>query len=165
MPIYEFYCRECHRIFNFFSRGVNTTKRPSCPKCRRPRIERKVSSFAISKGLSEPAADGMPDIDESRMEQVMSELAQDAEGMSEDDPRQMAGMMRKLYDATGLELGGGMEEAIRRMEAGEDPDKIDQELGDLLEEEDPFLAGGKRSLKNLRRKLTPPSVDDTLHDL
>lgn len=165
MPLYEFYCSDCHRIFNFLSRSVNTSKRPSCPKCRRPRIERKVSSFAISKGLSEPAADGMPDIDESRMEQVMSELANDAEGMSEDDPRQMAGMMRKLYDATGLKMGGGMEEAIRRMEAGEDPDKIDQEMGDLLEEEDPFLAGGGRSLKNLRRKLSPPSVDDTLYDL
>lgn len=164
MPIYEFYCSDCHRIFNFLSRGVNTSKRPSCPKCRRPRIERKVSSFAISKGLSEPAADGMPDIDESKMERVMAELARDAEGMSEDDPRQMAGMMRKLYDATGLKMGGGMEEAIRRMEAGEDPDKIDQEMGDLLEEEDPFFAGGERSLRNLRRRL-PPSVDDTLYDL
>jgi hypothetical protein len=50
----------------------------------------------------------------------------------------MARMMRKLFDTTGLPLGPNMEEAIRRMEAGEDPDKIEEELGDLLDQEDPF---------------------------
>jgi hypothetical protein len=124
-----------------------------------------VSTFAISKGLAEPAADGMPDIDESKMEQAMMELASEAEGMSEEDPRQMARLMRKLYDATGMEVGGGMEEAIRRMEAGEDPDKIDEEMGDLLEEEDPFMPKDKKGLKSLTRRLKPPSVDDTLYDL
>lgn len=165
MPIYEFYCANCHMIFNFLSRSVNTTKRPSCPKCKRPKLQRKVSTFAISKGLSEPAADGVADLDESKMEHAMMELASEAEGMSEDDPRQMARLMRKLYDATGMEVGGGMEEAIRRMEAGEDPDKIDEEMGDLLEEEDPFMPKGKKGLRSLTRRLKPPAVDDTLYDL
>ena len=165
MPIYEFYCPECHAIFSFFSRFVNTTKKPSCPKCKRPKLQRKVSTFAISKGLAEPAADGMPDIDESKMEQAMMELASEAEGVGEDDPRQMARLMRKLYDATGMEVGGGMEEAMRRMEAGEDPDKIDEEMGALLEEEDPFLPKGKKGLTSLARRLQPPSVDDTLYEL
>ena len=165
MPIYEFYCPNCHIIFNFLSRSVNTAKKPSCPKCKRPKLQRKVSTFAISKGLAEPAADGMPDIDESKMEQAMMELASEAEGMSEENPRQMARLMRKLYDATGMEVGGGMEEAMRRMEAGEDPDKIDEEMGDLLEEEDPFLPKGKKGLRSLTRRLKPPSVDDTLYDL
>lgn len=165
MPIYEFYCPNCHMIFNFLSRTVNTKKRPTCPKCKRPKLERKVSSFAISKGLSEPAADGMPDLDETQMEKAMMELAGEAEGMNEEDPRGMARLMRKLYDATGMKLTGGMEEAIRRMEAGEDPDKIDEEMGDILEEEDPFLPEGGRSLKSLRRRLRPPSVDDTLYEM
>ncbi|MCK4728291.1 MAG: zinc ribbon domain-containing protein, partial [Desulfobacterales bacterium] len=34
MPIYEFYCEDCNTIFNFFSRSVNTTKRPPCPRCK-----------------------------------------------------------------------------------------------------------------------------------
>lgn len=165
MPIYEFYCADCHVIFNFFSRTVNTSKQPSCPKCGRPKLHRKVSTFAISKGLAEPAAETTAGLDESKMEQAMMELAQEAEGMSEDDPRQMARLMRKLYGATGMEVGGGMEEAIRRMEAGEDPDKIDEEMGDLLDGEDPFLPEGKRTLKSLARRLRPPCVDDTLYDM
>lgn len=40
--------------------------------------------------------------------------------------------MHKLHDATGISLGKGTEEAIRRMEAGEDPDEMENELGDLL---------------------------------
>ncbi len=58
--------------------------------------------------------------------------------MNEDDPQAMARMMRKLMDTTGMNMGEGMEEAIRRMEAGEDPDKVEEEMGDVLDAEDPF---------------------------
>ncbi|GAB4261245.1 MAG: zinc ribbon domain-containing protein [Deferrisomatales bacterium] len=166
MPVYEFYCSECHMIFNFLSRRVNTEKRPDCPRCGRPHLERQVSLFAISRGRKEEGDDGLPDLDEDRMERAMMELAAEAEGIDEDDPRQAARLMRKLYDATGMELGPGMQEAIRRMEAGEDPDAIEEELGDALEEEDPFSGGGGTSrLKTLRRKLLKPRVDETLYEL
>jgi len=36
---------------------------------------------------------------------------------------------------TGLELGPGMNEALKRMEGGEDPDRIEAEMGNLLEDE------------------------------
>lgn len=57
-----------------------------------------------------------------------------------------------------------MEEAIRRMEAGEDPDKIEEEMGDPLEEEPGFGESG-RSLRQLSKRLKPPEVDETLYDL
>ena len=165
MPVYEFYCPDCHMLFNFFSRRVNTEKCPNCPRCTRPQLERQVSRFAISKGRKEEDGD-MPDIDESRMEQAMQALAAEAEGLDEDNPRQAARMMRKLYEATGMQLGGGMEEAIRRMEAGEDPEQIEAEMGDVLESEDPFAAGEMRKgLKALHRQPPRPQVDTTLYDL
>ena len=148
MPIYEFYCTDCHTVFSFLSKTMNTTKRPDCPRCGRPKLDRRMSRFAVSKGRSEPAAgepdrpDLPPGFDEAKMEQAMEALAQEAEGANEDDPRQMARMMRKLYDTTGLPLGPGMEEAMRRMESGEDPDKIEEELGDALDQEDPFGGEG-----------------------
>jgi putative FmdB family regulatory protein len=171
MPIYEFYCGDCHTVYSFLSRTVNTTKRPDCPRCRRPKLERRVSRFAISKGQSKPpeADQAMPDLDEAKMEQAMEQLAGEAEGMDEDDPRQMARMMRKLYEGAGLPVSEKMEEAVRRLEAGEDPEKIEEEMGDFLDEEDPLLggAGGAAGggLRGLSRKLRPPNVDETLYDL
>ncbi len=93
----------------------------------------------------------------------MAMLARDADKIDEDDPRQAANLMRKLSDATGLKMGPGMEEALSRMERGEDPEKIEEEMGDLLEEEEPFLFDEqKRSVAKPKPK---PKVDDTLYDL
>ncbi len=167
MPIYEFYCADCHTIYNFFSRRINTEKRPRCPNpaCGREQLERRVSLFAVSRNRAEPQDDALGDLDESQMEKAMAAMAGEMESIDEDDPKQVARMMRRLYDATGLNLGPGMEEAIRRMEAGDDPDKIEEEMGDLLEEEDPFAAKSRRRLGDLRRKYLPPKVDETLYDL
>lgn len=167
MPIYEFYCATCHTVFNFLSRSVNTSKHPACPRCARPRLERRMSPFAISKGRAEnEGADGLPDIDEARMERAMAEIAQQAEGVDEEDPRRMARLMRKLYDSTGLSLGEGVDEAIRRMEDGEDPEKIEEQLGGILGDEDPFSGAAPGKLAAvMRRRLRPASVDDTLYEL
>ena len=162
MPIYEFYCPQCHMVFNFFSRSVNTEKRPSCPKCNRKRLTRQMSSFAVLRGTKEDQDTGLPDIDESKLERAMSALASEAETMNEDDPRQAAQLMRKLTQMTGLELGSGMEEALRRMEAGEDPDQIEAEMGDLLEQEDPVIFQGQ---KGFGRHKGPPRKDETLYEL
>lgn len=166
MPVYEFYCTDCHVIFKFFSRRVNTEGRPACPRCARDELEKRVSPFAISRGLKE-ADESLPaGLDESRLESAMAQLAQEAEHIQEDDPRQMARLMRKLYETTGMEVGGTMAEAISRMEAGEDPETIEQSLGDALEGEDPFsMIAKKGGLRNLKGKLLPPEEDDTLHEM
>jgi hypothetical protein len=122
-----------------------------------------MSIFArVSGGKEEGAVDDMPPIDEAKMEKAMAMLAGEADKINEDDPRQAAMLMRKLSDATGLNLGPGMEEALNRMERGEDPEKIEQEMGDLLEGEEPFMVGAKA--KKGSRKPTP-RIDETLYDL
>ena len=162
MPIYEFYCPDCHRIYNFFSKSINTEKRPSCPRCGRLRLDRQMSVFASPKNQGGEDEAPLPDIDESKMERAMNLLAAEAENIDENDPRQAANLMRKLSDMTGLNLGSGMEEALRRMEAGEDPEAIEAEMGDLLEEEEPF-ALEKKSVAG--RRYSPPDVDNGLYDL
>jgi len=169
MPIYEFYCPDCHRIFNFFSRGVNVEKRPDCPRCKRPELERRVSLFAVSKGLAEPQddpLDALDNVDEQRLEQAMAGLAEEAEGLDDDDPRQMGRLMRRLVDAAGLQLKPELVEAIRRIEAGEDPESVEEQMGGLFDGEDPLLSDDAKShLAGLRRRVLPPSVDETLYDL
>ena len=77
--------------------------------------------------------------------------------------------MRQVFAAAGLPVGTGMEEALKRMEAGEDPEKVEAEMGDVLGE-DPFGVGGeavepKARLAGLRRRLLPPSVDPELYEM
>ena len=167
MPVYEFYCPDCHTIFNFFSRRVNTEACPACPRCERPELERQISLFAISSGRKddEEGEGPMPDLDDPRMERAMMALAAEAEKLDDDDPRQAAQFMRKLCETTGMELNAEMKEMIRRMEAGEDPDKLDEELGEGLDDFDPFGEIGVQGLKHLRQQYTRPKVDETLYEL
>jgi putative FmdB family regulatory protein len=163
MPIYEFYCKRCNTIFNFFSGSVNVDKKPDCPNCKKIKLERRMSTFSTLKNRGENEdKGGMPDLDESKMEQAMSLLAREAEHMDENDPRQAANLMRKLSDMTGLNLGPGMEEALARMERGEDPEQIEADMGDLLEGEEPFDIKGKAG-KYLKRPA--PKIDDKLYYL
>ena len=164
MPIYEFYCEDCNTIFNFFSKSVNTNKKPKCPKCKTKTLARRMSAFAFTgKAKEDGDMDDLP-IDEARMEKAMHMLAGEAENINEDDPRQAANLMRKLTDITGLELGPGMQEALQRMEGGEDPDQIEAEMGNLLEEEEPFILPEKKAGAGKARR-PAPSRDDTLYDL
>jgi putative FmdB family regulatory protein len=165
MSIYEFYCPECHTVFNFFSRRINTETVPSCPKCRNPNLERQMSIFSVSKGHRDKVDETIGDIDEQKLEKALTSLAGEMEGVDEDDPKQAARLMRRLFETTGLNPGSGMQEAMNRMEAGEDPEKIEAEMGDILEQEDPFAMVSKQGLKTLRRRYLPPNVDETLYDL
>lgn len=163
MPIYEFYCKDCNTIFNFFSRSVNTTRIPGCPKCNSSALKRRMSMFAVTGRASEQEDDDDLPVDSDKMERAMQMLESEAQSLDEDDPRQAAQFMRKLSDMTGLELGSGMQEALRRMEKGEDPEQIEADMGDVLENEEPFFASGG-GLSRLRKKL-PPRRDDTLYEL
>ena len=164
MPIYEFFCPDCNTIFSFFSSTVNTSKVPACPKCKRAVLERQVSLFAVTgKAKQDGDMDDLP-FDETKMEQAMNMLAGEAENINEDDPRQAAQLMRKLTDMTGMELGSGMQEALQRMEQGEDPEQLEAEMGDLLESEDPFIMPGKKG-KSGRAARPAPTKDETLYDL
>jgi hypothetical protein len=122
-----------------------------------------MSAFAVTgKATEDGDVDDLP-FDENKMEKAMQMLAGEADKINEDDPRQAANLMRKLSDMTGLELGESMNEALKRMEAGEDPDAIEAEMGDLLEEDEPFLLPGKKGGKSTRK--TAPKRDETLYDL
>jgi putative FmdB family regulatory protein len=168
MPIYEFYCADCHILFNYFSKGINTEKRPLCPRCGKRELERQISAFATTgKGgeKEEGGGDDLP-IDESRMERALESLAGEAESMGEDNPKQAADLMRKFSKMTGVEFGQGMREALDRMEAGEDPEKIEADMGDRIEGEEPFiLPEGKAVAGGKGGKRAPMRRDPTLYDL
>ena len=170
MPMYEFFCPDCNTIFTFLSKSVNTVKKPSCPKCKRPDLDRMISRFAVTGKAKEPstgenAGSDLP-IDEAKMERAMETLASQAEGIDENNPRQAADLMRKFSDLTGLKLGDKMEDALARIEAGEDPEALEKEM-EGLDENDLFkLDGtGEGGSKSKGAKKRAPARDEMLYEM
>ena len=145
MPVYEFLCASCNKIFSFHSFKVATEKIPKCPKCSNADLRRVPSSFGVataSKASVGQGDDAGAGLDDPRMEQEMMRFASELEGMDENDPRAMAAAVRKMTEIAGEPVTPAMEEMIRRLEAGEDPEKVEEELGDALEEEMGDEGGG-----------------------
>jgi len=141
MPIYEFACPKCRRIFSFLSKRLTPDRLPVCPKCGNKKLSKQVSRFAMTRGLKEPAAKAetegdeppMPDLDDPRVERAMMELERDMEHLDENNPKHMAHMMKKMKDLMPPgSVPKELDTAIKRLEAGEDPEKIEEDMGDLL---------------------------------
>ncbi|MEO8503723.1 MAG: zinc ribbon domain-containing protein [Acidobacteriota bacterium] len=177
MPIYEFYCPDCNTVYSFFSSSIDTDSRPSCPRCGRVNLERKPSRFAALRGGSpkeesddeSALGDLGGNLDEERMERAMAAMAGEMEGFGDgdgpEDPRALARMLRKFGDATGLDAGPRMEEMLRRLESGEDPDELESEMsGEGGTDDDGDLSDFfqvRKAAKAARR----PKVDETLYFL
>ena len=141
MPIYEFACPKCRRIYSFLSKRVAPDRLPVCPKCGNQKMSKQVSRFAMTRKLAEPAAHTdagpgeppMPDLEDPRVAQAMAEMERDLEHLDENNPRHMAHMMKKMKNL--MPPGSVPKEldvAIKRLEAGEDPEKIEADMGDVL---------------------------------
>lgn len=160
MPIYEFFCDDCNTVFNFYSTTINTSKIPLCPKCEGRDLKRMLSPFATVSGKKEKGDAADLPLDESKMEKALQVMEKEMSNIKEDDPRQMASLLRKMTEAAGGNMDEGMEEALRRMEAGEDPENIEADMGDTLNPENIFSDQKRRG-----KRPQKISYDETLYDL
>lgn len=98
-----------------------------------------MSSFSMISGggngnnESDASTPDLSDVDEAHMMRAMGELEKDMAHLDENNPKHMAHMMRKMQQSMpeGM-LPKEMDTAIKRLEAGEDPDKIEEDMGDIL---------------------------------
>jgi putative FmdB family regulatory protein len=174
MPIYEFQCPGCNVLFHFFSRRVDTETQPPCPRCGKP-LGRQVSLFTARASSARDAdasgyddvGEELPFVDDARMKRALDGL--DASGaFDSEDPRAVAGAMRTFAENSGLHLGGAAAEAVARMEAGESPESIEQELGDALADEGaPFVApaGSGAPPSGTVPRRAGPERDPTLYEM
>ena len=138
MPIYEFYCPKNQKIYSFLARSLAYAGvTPRCPDNPKYPMERLVSGFAVT-GRAKETPDAAPDgMDDPKMEAAMAQMEREFSTLDSEnpDPKQLAQVMRRMSSLTGEAMPPQAEEMIRRMEAGEDPDKLDEEYGDAP---DPF---------------------------
>ena len=137
MPIYEYYCPDNHTIYQFYAKTLAQGKiTPKCPDNPKFRLKKLVSAFAItSRGSGDEAAEKTPSAAESespdgaRMEAAMGAMEREFANVDENDPKAMGRMMRRMSELAGEKIEGQLEEVVRKLEEGTDPDALEDQLG------------------------------------
>jgi len=78
--------------------------------------------------------------EESRLDDV-ADLS-DLPDLDENDPRSLGRWMRKMSAETGEDLGPEFDEVVGRLEAGENPEDIENSMPDLMGEGGDDFGGG-----------------------
>ncbi len=122
MPFYNYRCRDCGRKVTLFFENYTAydEAEPACSRCGSKNVVEIIGRVAIAKSedarldsLADPGALG--DLDEN-------------------DPKSMGRWMRKMSQEMGEDMGPEFDEVIGRLEAGEDPESIEQSMPELGDE-------------------------------
>ena len=188
MPIYEYYCPDNNKIYQFFAKRLaQGATIPRCPDNPAHRMVKLLSAFAVtgktkksedaSAGPAGSAAEGNPGAGaDPRTEAAMASMENEFAHVDENDPRAMGRMMRRMAELTGEKIGGEMEEVVRKLEEGADPESLEDTLGGPDEpgggDPEGDDAGGapaasadpKEPARRPRPRRAPPIRDPKLYD-
>jgi putative FmdB family regulatory protein len=143
MPIYEYRCGNCKRRVSLFFGSFSAAERRAeageieCPRCGSKELSRLMSKVNMVRddrgattyddfdGADDPGMDGVGGMDGM------------FEGLDDEDPRSVARWARRMKESMGdeLDMGPEFDQALARIEAGEDPDKV-------MDDVDPEALGG-----------------------
>ena len=117
MPIYEYRCLNCRRRFDrFMTYSEYESALVACSHCDSTNISRKIGKIRIARS------------DETRMDSLS-----DFEGMEnlDADPRALGQMMRRMKSEVGEEMPAEFDEVVNRLESGQSPEDIENDLPEL----------------------------------
>jgi len=126
MPIYEYRCSDCRRRFSVFWRTYTDAEESPeavCSHCGSTNVHRLVSRVRTVRS------------EESRMEDLADPSV--LGDLDENDPKSMGRFMRKMMNEMGDEagdLGPEFEEVVDRLESGQDPEDIERDMPDLMDD-------------------------------
>jgi len=134
MPIYEFFCPENNRIYQFYARTLAQGRTvPRCPDNPKYRMRKVLSAFAVGGAERGEGPAGAPGPangpEDGRIEAAIGAMEREFSSVDEKDPRAMGRIMRRMAELTGERIGGDMEEVVRKLEEGADPDTLEEQLG------------------------------------
>ncbi len=109
MPIYEFRCRDCHRLSSVFLKSISASCDPRCQHCGSSKLERAVSRFAYHR--SEQA--------------VLKDYGAEPQRLEDyKDPRQIGRWAERKFDEFGIEMPREAREMIDAAREGEFPEPV-----------------------------------------
>lgn len=118
VPTYNYICGDCKkRISVYQSYEEYGHISIQCPHCDGTNLQRIINRVRFARS------------EDSRLES----LADPSQwgNFDENDPRSMARMMRKMGEELGEELPGEFDEVVDRLEAGQSPEEIENDMPDL----------------------------------
>jgi putative FmdB family regulatory protein len=118
MPVYDFRCADCKKRFEIFLTFAEYDHYHAvCPACYSVNVSRVIRKIRFSLG------------DRSRLATLADPANLD--GLDE-DPRALGKMMKEMKTQMGEnDLPGEFDEVVDRLEKGQTPDQIEQDLPEL----------------------------------
>ncbi len=154
MPIYEYRCADCKRKVSVFFGSFSIAERRAeagdieCTRCSSKNLSRLMSKAYMVRGTGGASDDDYGDMEDDDMGNMssmggmgdmddMGGMGRMFDGLDEEDPRSVARWARRMKDSMGgeMDMGPEFDQALSRIEAGEDPDKV-------MEDMDPEALGG-----------------------
>jgi len=103
MPIYEYFCEDCHKKSSFLLLRVSEEIDPFCKMCGGKRMKRLVSRISITKS------------EEKRMEGLLDPSK--FSDLDENDPKSIEKIMKKMGRELGDDFEQSMEEALHESQS------------------------------------------------
>jgi putative FmdB family regulatory protein len=122
MPIYEYRCGGCRRRVSIFFRSFSAVGDATCPRCGSTELTRLMSRVSVIRG---GGADDGGDVDGGDDELDPTGMLA---GLDDEDPRSVARWARHMSAEMGEPLEPEFEQALTRIEAGEDPERVMEEV-------------------------------------
>lgn len=113
MPIYEYRCHGCKKIFSFLVGVVADCGEPACPRCGGTKLTKLISRVARVRS----------------QDAVLEDLADPSHAGDLEDPKAMAQWAKKMGRAIGEEAGEDFSGELDEMLEGpaEEGEKLDEE--------------------------------------
>jgi len=140
MPIYEYYCKKCNTLFDFYSRTFSVEKDPLCPRCKGD-LKKHVSSFAFSQKKKGP--DSLP-MNTKMLDEGMKRL----KDHDSKNPEDAAHLRKKFTKMMGVNFEEGKKKASVVLESEKD-------------EKGKFIEG--KPISDAHD--APPEKDETLYEI
>jgi hypothetical protein len=148
MPIYEFYSPDLQKIYSFFSHKVRLSDEiPRCPDGEQLSMQKLISGFSItgtkqseiqeSSQVDNSETDPFAGLEPNKAQHLMQEMEKSISSIDDEnpDPKQMGHLMRQMCEVSGERIDDRMEEVVRKLEEGKDPNEIEQDMEEYLSDE------------------------------